>query len=177
MAREIARACAATQPARFRHLWRKSGRVVSCAPAVVAKEEDYMSSQFGFWPFPWPNLVPSNLTQPILPDWSLQHITVNYQGNPAIEKDVSAKVASYGKQLGIITEAVLALADGGPDKSDRIERLRDIAKRIEKIKEEHRSDLAASAQQAMESLARKDSAAAARIGAKFANERGSDSGT
>src|SRR5215467_7164060 len=115
-----------------------------------------MSSQFGFWPFPWPNLVPSNLTQPILPDWSLQHITVNYQGNPAIEKDVSAKVASYGKQLGIITEAVLALADGGPDKSKRLERLRDVASKIEDIEKGHRSDLAESAQQAMESLAQKD---------------------
>jgi hypothetical protein len=126
-----------------------------------------------FWPFPWPNLAPTSLNQPILPDWSLQHITVNYQGNPGIEKDVAARVASYGKQLGIITEAVLALADGGPDKSDRIKRLRDIADRIEQIKNEHRSDLAASAQQAMESLAEKDSGAAARIGAKFAT--GSDS--
>jgi hypothetical protein len=136
-----------------------------------------MSSQFGFWPFPWPNLVPTNLTQPILPDWSLQHITVNYQGNPAIEKDVAAKVASYGKQLGIITEAVLALADGGPDKSKRLDRLRDIAKKIEEIKEEHRTDLAASAQQAMESLARKDSAAAARIGATFAKQTRGGSAT
>jgi len=136
-----------------------------------------MSSQFGFWPFPWPNLVPSNLTQPILPDWSLQHITVNYQGNPAIEKDVAAKVASYGKQLGIITEAVLALADGGPDKAKRLERLRGIANKIEQIKQEHRSDLVASAPQAMESLARKDSAAAARIGATFAKQTGSGSAT
>jgi hypothetical protein len=136
-----------------------------------------MSSQFGFWPFPWPNLVPTNLTQPILPDWSLQHITVNYQGSPAIEKDVAARVASYGRQLGVITEAVLALADGAPDKSKRIERLRDIANRIEEIKREHRSDLAASAQQAMESLAKTDREAAARLGAKFANQTSSGSGT
>ena len=134
-----------------------------------------MSSQFGFWPFPWPNLVPTNLTQPILPDWSLQHITVNYQGNPAIEKDVAARVASYGKQLGIITEAVLALAPGGSDEAEPIKRLRDIANRIEEIKREHRSDLAASAQHAMESLAKTDRDAAARLGAKFADRTSSGS--
>jgi hypothetical protein len=131
----------------------------------------------GFWPFAWPNFAPTSLNQPILPDWSLQHVTVNYQGNPAIEKDVAAKVASYGKQLGIITEAVLALADGGPDKSKRIDRLREIANKIEEIKQERRSDLAASAQQAMESLAQKDRAAAARIGAAFARQAGKDSAT
>ena len=127
-----------------------------------------------FWLFPW-NLAPTSLNQPILPDWSLQHITVNYQGNPAIEKDVASHVASYGKQLGIITEAVLALADGGPDKSKRIERLRKIAKKIEKVKEEHRSDLAVSAQQAMDSLAKKGRAAAERIAAEFARRTRGDS--
>lgn len=134
-----------------------------------------MSNQFGFWPFAWPNMAPADLTQRILPDWSLQHITVNYQGNPAIEKDVAAKVASYGKQLGIITEAVLALADGTPDKSKRIERLRDIANRIDEIKQQHRSDLADSAQQAMDSLAKTDRAAAERIAAEFARRKRSGS--
>jgi hypothetical protein len=130
-----------------------------------------------FWPFPWPNLAPTSLNQPILPDWSLQHITVNYQGDPAIEKDVAANVASYGKQLGIITEAVLAVADGGPEKAQRIDRLRDIAEKIEKIKQDHRRDLAASAQQAMDSLAKTDRDAAERIAAKFARGTRSDSAT
>jgi len=119
------------------------------------------------WPLPWPNLAPTSLNQPILPDWSLQHITVNYQGDPAIEKEVAAKVASYGKQLGIITEAVLALADGKAGEAEPVERLRAIAEKIEKIKEQHRSDLADSAQQAMDALAKKDPAAAERIAAEF----------
>jgi hypothetical protein len=131
------------------------------------------------WPFaPWFNIpAPANLTQSILPDWSLQHITVNYQGNPAIEKDVAAKVASYGKQLGIITEAVLALADGAPDKTKRLDRLRDIAKKVEKIKEEHRGDLATSARRAMDSLAEVDEAAVQRIAASFAQRTGKGSQT
>jgi hypothetical protein len=136
-----------------------------------------MNNPFGFWPFAWPNLAPTNLNQPILPDFSLQHITVNYKGDPAIEKDVAANVASYGKQLGIITAAVLAIADGGADKSKPVERLREIANRIEDIKQEHRRDLVASAQQAMQSLAQKDGAAAARIGAEFARQTGGGSAT
>jgi hypothetical protein len=131
----------------------------------------------GFWPFAWPNFAPTSLNQPILPDWSLQHITVNYQGDPAIEKDVAATVASYGKQLGIITEAVLALADGGSGEAEPVKRLRGIAKKVEKIKEDHRSDLAASAQQAMDSLAKKDRAAAERIAAEFARRARGDSAT
>ena len=126
----------------------------------------------GFWPFAWPNFAPTSLNQPILPDWSLQHITVNYQGNPAIEKDVAANVASYGKQLGIITEAVLALARDEADNSEPIKRLRRIADDIEKIKRQHRSDLAAAAREAMESLAEKDPAAAHRIAASFAQPTG-----
>jgi hypothetical protein len=130
----------------------------------------------GFWPFAWPNFAPTSLNQPILPDWSLQHITVNYQGSPAIEKDVAAKVASYGKQLGIITEAVLALADGGSKEAAPVERLRTIAAKIEKIKEDHRGDLFASAQQAMDALDKKDPAAAEQIAAEFARPRGRASG-
>jgi hypothetical protein len=132
-----------------------------------------MNNPFGFWPFAWPNLAPTNLNQPILPDFSLQHITVNYKGDPAIEKDVAANVASYGKQLGIITEAVLALARDEADSSEPIKRLRRIADEIEKIKRQHRSDLATAAREAMESLAEKDPAAAHRIAASFAKARGS----
>jgi len=142
------------------------------AAAVAGRQERYMSNPF--WLFPW-NLAPTSLNQPILPDWSLQHITVNYQGDPAIEKEVAANVASYGKQLGIITEAVLALAPGGADEAEPIKRLRKIAKKIEKVKEEHRSDLAVSAQQAMDSLAKKDRAAAERIAAEFARRTRGDS--
>jgi hypothetical protein len=63
---------------------------------------------------------------------------------------------------------VLALAPGGPDEAEPIKRLRKIAKKIEKIKEEHRGDLADAAQQAMDSLAKKDRRAAERIAAEFA---------
>jgi len=130
-----------------------------------------MSEQSGFWPFaPWFNVTaPNNLAQSILPDWSLQRIEVNYAGNPAIEKEVVTKVASYGKQLGAIVEAVLALAGDAPAERDkRLDRLREIAAKVETIKQEHKGDLAADARRAMESLARTDPAAAGRLAAGYA---------
>ena len=79
------------------------------------------------------------------------------------------KVASYGKQLGIFTDALLALAGDAPDKKEaRLERLRDIAMQVERIKAGHKADLAASAKQAMESLAKNDAAAARKIAAEYA---------
>ena len=80
-----------------------------------------MSTQPFMWPF---NLfAPGNLNQPILPGWSFGNVSVNYAGNAEIEKDVVEKVASFGKQLGIITDAVLALADGKPKDDKAIARL------------------------------------------------------
>jgi hypothetical protein len=58
----------------------------------------------------------------------MQRVEVNFAGNADIERDVVARVASYGKQLGILTEAVLALASGTADeRKTRIGRLREIA--------------------------------------------------
>lgn len=48
-----------------------------------------------------------------------------------------------------------------------MERLRGIAAEIDKIKDEHKTDLAVSAKKAMESLAKNDAAAARRIAAEY----------
>ena len=64
------------------------------------------------FPFTWPYSffqAPKNLEQPINPGWFDVDIN-NYAGNPQVEKDVVEKVASFGMQLGILTEAVLELA-------------------------------------------------------------------
>src|SRR6266704_2390454 len=99
-------------------------------------KEQAMSEQLGWWPFPWLNFAPARLDQPILPDWSLQRIEVNFAGDAAIEKEVVAKVASYGKQLGIITEAVLALAGDAPaERAQRLDRLRAVAAKVEEVKQ------------------------------------------
>ena len=129
-----------------------------------------MTEPSPWWPFgPWFDLAaPQRLTQSILPDWALQRVEVNFAGNAAIEQEVVAKVASYGKQLGVITEAVLALAGDGPDGRDaKLARLRALADEIEAVKHDHRRDLAEDARRAMHSLAARDRAAAERIAAEF----------
>jgi len=56
------------------------------------------------FPFTWPYSffqAPNTLDQPINPGWFDVNIN-NYAGSPQIEKDVVEKVASFGKQLGIL---------------------------------------------------------------------------
>ena len=125
-----------------------------------------MSTQPFMWPF---NLfAPGNLNQPILPGWSFGNISVNYAGNVEIEKDVVEKVASFGKQLGIITDAVLALADGKPKNDKAIVRLREIAAKIEELKSRNKTSLADQAREALERLEKAEPASARRIAAQFA---------
>ena len=64
-----------------------------------------MSASSYTWPF---NLfAPGNLNQPILPGWSFAGVNVNYAGNAGIERDVVEKIASFGRQIGVITDVVL----------------------------------------------------------------------
>lgn len=126
-----------------------------------------MSTQPFMWPFSL--FAPQNLNQPILPDWSFAGVNVNYAGDPNIEKEVVSKVASFGKQLGIISEAVLALADGKPD-DNSIARLREIVERIAKLKAENKASLREHADDAMERLPKVEPDAAARIAARYAGK-------
>ena len=121
-----------------------------------------MSTQPFMWPFSL--FAPGNLTQPILPGWSFGNVSVNYAGNADIEKDVVEKVASYGKQLGVITDVVLELASDAPLKDEHpLAQLREIAAKVRKIKDEHKRSLAEEASDAMAKLAKDDEAEARRI--------------
>ena len=133
-----------------------------------------MVEQINMWPFGPLFTAPTSLVQPILPDWSLQRVEVNYAGDIAIEKEVVAKVASYGRQIGILTDAVLALSDKVQEDGKPFGQLREIAKEVAKIKDERRGDLASSARRAMQSLANVDRRAAERIARNFTQ---SSSGT
>lgn len=130
-----------------------------------------MNPQLGWWPFgTMTGTAPGQLTQPILPDWSLQRVDVNFAGDIGIEKEVVANVASYGKQLGIITEAVLALASG-QQADESIKRLREIADEVEKIKKERERSLADQARAAMEKLAKLEPDMARQIAFEYAARR------
>jgi hypothetical protein len=127
-----------------------------------------MSEPFNWWQWPFLNFAPRELTQPILPGWQFHGLEINFAGEPQIEKEVVEKVASYGKQLGIVTDALLSLAGDAPaEKEARLERLRGIAAEIDKIKAGHKGDLAATARKAMESRGKKDAKAAREIAASY----------
>ncbi|HEY9094497.1 MAG TPA: hypothetical protein VIN35_02045 [Hydrogenophaga sp.] len=53
-------------------------------------------------------LAPSNLNQPILPNWSFNLFNVNMGAstNAVIEQEALQTVGSYGKQLGHLAEAL-----------------------------------------------------------------------
>lgn len=133
-----------------------------------------MSTQPFMWPF---NLfAPGNLTQPILPGWSFGNVSVNYAGNADIEKKVVEDVASYGKQLGIITDVVLELtADKPAGKDDPLAQLREIAAKVEEIKAQQKRSLSEKASDAMAKLAESNEAEAQRIARQYAGRAKSGS--
>lgn len=95
-----------------------------------------------------------NVTQSILP-WTwmfnpigsqigLVNIDLGESSAPAVEEEVLEDVASYGKQLGRIEDALLVLLDtytpNRPltEKEDKaVAALRDLAARIETVKKRH----------------------------------------
>lgn len=93
-----------------------------------------------WWPFYFtPDVFRSplsgNVEQDISPltNWFSPQVELNFCGNKNIEATVISEVASYGKQLGILTDAVLALA--GDNDHPAIQRLSEIAEQIQQVKE------------------------------------------
>lgn len=91
----------------------------------------------------------------------LSPTVVTYAGDREIEARVVTEIASFGKQLGILTDALLELADDRP--GEAVTRLRRIATRIEAVKIQHRRDLEERAEEAFDELLKADPAAAKRL--------------
>jgi len=87
-------------------------------------------------------------------NWFCPQLEVNYAGDKNIEAKVISEVASYGKQLGILTEAVLSLA--GDNQDPEIKRLREINDQVKKIKEETSIQSRQKAKESMERLRESD---------------------
>ena len=81
---------------------------------------------------PWSGDVAQRITAP----WFSPSLTVNYAGDPAVEDRVVTEVASYGKQLGWLTEIAIALAKTQPVSAETLGRLEKAAKDIAVIKEQ-----------------------------------------
>jgi hypothetical protein len=116
------------------------------------------SSSFDpFWMFRLP--LSGDVNQRITAPWFSPSLTVNYAGDPVVEDRVVTEVASYGRQIGWLSEIVLALANNETPPDDALGQLKEAAEKIEAIKTKvHRSSLDA-ANAALDRLARDDEAA------------------
>jgi hypothetical protein len=108
-----------------------------------------------------------DVTQAIAPltNWFSPTVEMNFAGNRKIEGDVVANVASYGKQLGLLTDAVLALGKG--NEAPPVQELRKLAAQIEERKRRHKDDLQQQARSALETLRKADPDALKRLLADF----------
>ncbi|MEI2384177.1 hypothetical protein [Breoghania sp. JC706] len=117
------------------------------------------------FPFFWPTEVKfpgaDGNYQMISPTSGWFSTTVNYKGSPVIEQRIASEVAGAGRQLGIITEAVLELA--GTRKGEKIDRLREMNARIAEIKQRSLSQMRREARETLEALAERDKDEARRV--------------
>jgi hypothetical protein len=104
------------------------------------------------WMFraPWSGNVAQRITAP----WFSPSLTVNYAGDAAVEDRVVTEVASYGKQLGWLTEIVIASAKGQPLPTETLARLEKAAREIDAIKEQSRASAVEAANNALDRLER-----------------------
>jgi hypothetical protein len=91
----------------------------------------------------------------------LKPVTVSYAGDREIEDRVVSEVASYGKQLGLIADALLEIADDRPGKA--VERLRSVVNRVEQVKARFNRALEEKAEEAFSALLSADPVAAERL--------------
>jgi len=97
-------------------------------------------------------------------DWFSPKVEMNFAGDPQIEQEVNANVASYGRQIGVLTEAVIALAQ--PDKAaldKAVTRLKEFQAEIEAIKKRRAPDLEEGVLDAMSRLKSTDKDAYERV--------------
>ncbi|MDJ0929870.1 hypothetical protein [Breoghania sp.] len=126
------------------------------------------------FPFFWPTEVKfpraGGNFQNISPTSGWFSTTVNYKGSPEIENRVAEEVASNGKQLGAITEALLELAN--EKKGEKLERLRSMHKEIVKIKERTTAEMCREAQETFEALADRNKAKAKQLAEQMLEKLG-----
>jgi hypothetical protein len=100
--------------------------------------------------------------QPIAPVTTWFSTIVNYQGDAGIERKVTEEVASFGKQLGIVSEALLEVA-GDAKQGPKLKRLRKVVAEIESVKRRQHRSLAREAADAFAALVDRDRIRARRL--------------
>ena len=120
------------------------------------------------WPQMWspfPNLT--ELMQNISPytNWFSPTVEYNFAGNRAVEADVVSNVASYGRQLGALTKAVLEVSKDS--KGPAVKRLRELAAQIESRKKDHATGLEDELQRKLDELKKSDPETLRRLIARY----------
>ena len=105
-----------------------------------------------FWLFRWP--LSGNVNERITAPWFSPSLTVNYAGDARIEDRVVTEVASYGRQLGWLTEIAIALAHKQDLHSEALRHIEEAAAKIEKIKKEVHPSALEAATEALDRLER-----------------------
>ncbi len=113
-----------------------------------------MPSSFPFDPM-WMLRLPlgGDVWQKIFTTWFSPSFTLNYNGDPDIERRVVTEVAGYGRQLGWLTDIVLALAAGQAPPPATLAKIRQAADQIERIKRESQGSARTQAEAALDKLA------------------------
>ena len=113
------------------------------------------TNPFGFDPFGMFRMpLSGDVNQRITAPWFSPSLTVNYSGDAVVEDRVVTKVASYGRQLGWLTEIAIALANNEPVPEDTLHRLEQASRDIEAIKKEVRPGARQEADKALDRLQR-----------------------
>ncbi len=126
---------------------------------------------YNFWPTsnraPWSG----NVTQDMLQGWFSPTINVEIEGDAEIEEKIIREHASYGKQLGRLADAVLALAKHAD--ATNLKEVKDLAEIAVPIKDavkahnKQKQQIVDQAEDAMARLAEHDAGAARRIASRF----------
>ena len=91
-------------------------------------------------PFMFPFAAPSNTQNGWLDGWFSPRITLSAAGDPALETVLANGVMSYGRQLGILMDAVVVLAKHADRKGmskaeiETIDRVAEVAKAFDAVK-------------------------------------------
>ena len=97
------------------------------------------NNRFPTWNWPWSTFFgPEDLSQSFNNGWTFGNViqvTNLNSTNPEAEKNIVSHY-SYGRQIGRLMDAVLALADDNTraSKDERVKALRELAKDVEKMK-------------------------------------------
>ena len=119
------------------------------------------------WLFPWWGLFKGPFSGDVIQDiapitsWLSPQFEFNFAGNRRIEAEVVADVASFGKQLGILSEAVMELADD--KKGVAVDRLKKLTDQIEEVKRQHKDRLEQKVKAELDQLKQQDPKALKRL--------------